>query len=121
MRILVVEDNHDSAALLTLLLKKKGYEVRTVHDGRSGLAEAGAFQPDAIISDIGLPDLNGYEFARQLRLIDAFKDTPLIAISGYGQPSDVEKAIDSGFDHHLLKPYGIEELVALLTAQSRTG
>jgi two-component system CheB/CheR fusion protein len=48
--------------------------------------------------------------------MDAFKDTPLIAISGYGQPSDVEKAIDSGFDHHLLKPYGIEELVALLTA-----
>ena len=116
MRILVVEDELGSARLLSVILERSGHEVVTEHDGRSGLARAKSFQPDAVISDIGLPQLNGYELAAELRRDEQFKHSLLIAVSGYGQPSDKERAKAAGFDHHMTKPCDIEQLKALLAA-----
>jgi two-component system CheB/CheR fusion protein len=117
MRILVVEDHLDSAKLFSAMLTHYGHEVRTASSGRAGLTQAKTFRPDAIISDIGLPDLTGYEVARGLRKLDNFKDTLLIALSGYGQPLDVETAKAAGFDHHMTKPCNFEQLEALLSGR----
>ena len=117
MRILVVEDNRDSAAMLTGVLRHAGHEVRTTYSGRSGLIQAKAFQPEAIVSDIGLPDLTGYELAQELRKEERFKETLLIALSGYGQPLDVETAKAAGFNHHMTKPCNIKKLTALLSSR----
>ena len=114
MRILLVEDHFDSAQLFTAILKKTGHEVRTVHSGRSGVLEAKSGNPEVIISDIGLPDLNGYELAKQIRAQKQFKDTLMIAITGYGQPEDVDQALAAGFNHHMLKPVDWNKLNGLL-------
>ena len=115
VRILLIEDNRDAAVMLAAILTSNGHEVRTVHSGRSGIIHAKSTLPDAIISDIGLPDLSGYEIAKQLRSDARFKNTPMIAVTGYGQLADREKATEAGFNHFVLKPYKAEELLALLT------
>ena len=118
MRILLVEDHFDSAQLFTAILKKTGHEVRTVHSGRAGVLEAKSSNPEVIISDIGLPDLNGYELAKQVRAQEQFKTTLMIAITGYGQPEDVDQALAAGFDHHMLKPIDWDKLRRLLDAHT---
>ena len=117
MRILVVEDHAELAKLYSAWLMRNGHEVRTVYDGRDAVDQAADFQPDAVISDIGLPELNGYEVAMELRKQEQFKSTLLIALTAYGNPLDVETAKAAGLDHHLTKPCDFQELKALLSSR----
>jgi CheY-like chemotaxis protein len=112
-RILVVDDNVDSAITLSWLLNQHGYVVETAHDGKSGLQAAHAFKPDILLLDIGLPGINGYELAKRLRA-EGFSSAVLIAISGYALEADVERSRVAGFDRHLAKPVDIDHLVRSL-------
>lgn len=103
-RILVVDDNIDSAEMMGTLLELHGHDVRIAHDGRSALRAAQEFVPDAVLLDIGLPDLDGYEVARRLRQDPVTQRVRLIAVTGWGQDGDRARAQDAGFDAHLTKP-----------------
>jgi CheY-like chemotaxis protein len=120
LRILVVDDNQDSASSMTLLLEMSGHEVSVANSGHAALELAAERKPDAILLDIGMPGMNGYEVARRLRQQAAFADTLLVAITGYGRASDVEQTGAAGFDHHLVKPIDYDKLQALLAACSST-
>jgi CheY-like chemotaxis protein len=113
LQILVVEDNKDTADSLAMLLRLWGHEVRTSHDGLSGLKAAQSYCPDVVLLDIGLPGLDGYEVARQLR--GTFGPAMrLVAMTGYGQEEDRQKAVGVGFDAHLVKPTDPDTLQAVL-------
>jgi signal transduction histidine kinase/CheY-like chemotaxis protein len=114
-RVLVVDDNQDAADTLAMLLEISGFEVRVAYTPRVALAEAKAFQPEVAVLDIGLPEMDGYELARQLRSGDAPFTGKLIALTGYGQQKDVEKALSAGFDAHLTKPVEPDALLQLIT------
>ncbi|MBX6312714.1 MAG: PAS domain S-box protein [Isosphaeraceae bacterium] len=114
LRVLVVDDNRDTAVGMARLLKSSGYEVTTAHDGPTAVELARAERPDAILLDIGLPGIDGYEVARQIRNEEGGRDTLLIAVSGYGQQGDRERSRLAGFDHHLVKPVGYDLLISLL-------
>jgi signal transduction histidine kinase len=118
LRILVVDDNQDSACSMTLLLELQGHQVQVAHAGHTALAMASESPPDVILLDIGMPGMNGYEVARQLRAQDKFADTLLIAVTGYGRASDVKQTEAAGFDHHLVKPIDYEKLQSLLAARA---
>jgi PAS domain S-box-containing protein len=113
-RILVVDDNEDSAASLGLLLTLRGHEVRTAGDGLRAVAEAEAFRPDLVLLDIGLPNLNGYDTARAIRRRSWGKQIVLVAVTGWGTEEDKLRAKDAGFDHHLTKPADPSALDAIL-------
>jgi signal transduction histidine kinase len=115
-RILVVDDNIDSAITLSWLLSQHGYTVETSHDGKSGLKAAHEFKPDILLLDIGLPGLDGYELARRLRA-EGFESALLVAVSGYALEADVERSRKAGFDIHLAKPVDIDHLIATLAAR----
>ena len=104
LKVLVVDDNADGAETLSLLLELSGYEVRTASDGLSALAVAEAFRPHAILLDIGLPVLDGYEVARRLRSHAELGKVLLIALTGYGPDADRERSQQAGFDHYFVKP-----------------
>jgi CheY-like chemotaxis protein len=110
-RILIVDDNKDGADSLALLLKMWGYEVRTVYNPADALQEAQTFRPECIVSDIGMPGMSGYHLAEQLRRDEAFRRTPLIALTAF---SDVLRMKAAGFDHYLVKPANPEIVKALL-------
>ena len=110
-RILVVDDNRDAATALRDGLQAMGHIVAIAHDAPSALAEASAFKPQIGVLDIGLPVMDGYELAGALR---ATHDIRLIAITGYGQESDRQRSREAGFDSHLVKPVGLQQLGALL-------
>ncbi len=112
-RILIVEDNQDAREMMQTMLSLEGHSVRAVPDGRSGLAETARWQPDVVLVDIGLPDVDGYEVARQLRAADLHAVT-LIAVTGYGQAEDERRAAAAGFDLHLTKPVSAERLRQVL-------
>jgi PAS domain S-box-containing protein len=114
LRILVVDDNVDSADSMALLLSLDGHEVRTAFDGPGALAEAADFQPRAVLLDIGLPGMDGYEVARRMRELPGLRDVLMIAITGYGQEDDRTRSKAAGFDHHLVKPVDPETLSRLL-------
>lgn len=103
-RVLVVEDNPDARQMLVFLLKRAGHDVRAAEDGYTALGAAAAFAPEVVLLDVGLPGLDGYAVARRLRTSPATADALLVALTGYGQASDRDKALAAGFDHHLLKP-----------------
>ena len=113
-RILVVDDNRDSADSLTLLLGLIGNEVRTVHDGREALTTVATYQPEVVLLDIGLPLLNGYEVAQRIRAEPKFDSVVLVALTGYGSDEDVRRSRVSGFDHHMVKPVDFAALETLL-------
>ena len=116
MRILVVDDLVDAAESLALLLRAIGdYEVRTAYDGPAALTAAQEQRPHAIFLDIALPRLNGYRVAEQIRGNTALQGACLIALTGYGQKSDLEEAKQAGFDHHLLKPVELAQLESVLS------
>jgi signal transduction histidine kinase len=118
LRILVVDDNQDSACSMTLLLELQGHQVHVAHAGQAALQIAGQFHPDVILLDIGMPGMNGYEVAKHLRSQAAFSETLLIAVTGYGRASDVKQTESAGFDHHLVKPIDYDKLQSLLEARS---
>jgi PAS domain S-box-containing protein len=113
-RILVVDDNRDSAESLALYLELLGHTVRMAHDGIEAVSAAAALRPDAVLLDIGLPGQNGYEVARSLRGTAWGRDLLLVAITGWGQEEDKRRARESGFDIHLTKPVDPRTVVDLL-------
>jgi signal transduction histidine kinase/ActR/RegA family two-component response regulator len=115
VRILVVDDNRDSADTLGALLQMSGHSVEVAYDGVSSLAAADEFQPEVVLLDIGMPDMDGYAVASRLRRRPGGDDTLLIAITGWGQPADKQRALEAGFDHHLTKPVEHSRLLSLLT------
>jgi two-component system CheB/CheR fusion protein len=120
LRVLVVEDNADSAESLRLLLEMAGHEVRTAPDGAAGLEAAERFGPDVVLCDIGLPGMNGYELAERLRPPagepGAGRPVTLIALTGYGDDASRERSRRAGFDHHLVKPMEPDALERVLDA-----
>jgi signal transduction histidine kinase/DNA-binding response OmpR family regulator len=118
LRVLVVDDNVDAAESLALLLRMMGQVVRTVHDGVSALGAAESFQPDVVLLDIGLPRMDGYEVARQLRQ-RGLTDTLLVAVTGYGQEADLARSREAGFDRHLVKPVDPDTLAELFSSLRR--
>ncbi len=112
-RILVVDDNQDTAMSCARLLKGMGHEVRTAFDGLAALEAARSFKPQAILLDIGLPGMNGYEVAKTLRE-EGFANELIVAISGYGQPEDRERSRQAGFDDLLVKPVPRDALLQVL-------
>jgi len=113
-RILVVDDNLDSAKSLTMLLKLSGNDVRTAHDGQEALSIAEDFRPAVILLDIGMPVMNGYDTCRALRATEWGKSVQIIALTGWGQDEDRRKTKEAGFDGHLVKPVDHAELMRLL-------
>ena len=113
-RVLIIEDNSDTALSLSKLLQRLGYEVRSCGSGTAGLAAARAFRPQVVICDIGLPDLDGFGVARALRADPSFAGLRLVALTGYGSDQDRRQALAAGFDRHLTKPAGLSELRAAL-------
>jgi len=114
VRILVADDNRDAAASLATLLQLEGHEITVANDGRSALAAAEAFRPHVALLDIGMPKLNGYEVARQIRAEPWGKAVILVALTGWGQTEDKRRAFEAGFDHHFTKPLDLEVLGAFL-------
>ncbi|MCI0332802.1 MAG: MASE1 domain-containing protein [Planctomycetes bacterium] len=112
-RVLIVDDNRDAARSLELLLKSGGHEVRTAFTGSDGVEIALSYPPDVVLLDIGLPEMDGYQVARQIRELPGGKATVLFALTGWGQPEDRRKAIDAGFDAHLTKPVDYRVLMSL--------
>lgn len=114
MRVLVVDDLALSAETLSLLLEMNGHAVATALDGAQALAQYDNFQPNVVVLDIGLPDLNGYEIARILRQRTSGGSVLLVALSGYGNEIDKRRAVEAGFDHYFVKPANIERLLAVI-------
>ncbi|HET9212235.1 MAG TPA: ATP-binding protein [Thermoanaerobaculia bacterium] len=114
LRVLVVDDSEDTTELLGTLLEMAGHSIQVAHTGPSALEAAAAFRPDAIILDIGLPGLDGYQVAQRLRGDPALKSVTLIAATGYGQEEDLRRSREVGFDQHLVKPIDPGELQRLL-------
>jgi PAS domain S-box-containing protein len=114
LRCLVVDDNVDAARMLECALMLQGHEVRLAFDGRDAIEGAAAFQPDAIVLDIGLPRMNGYEAARAIRQLSGLANVLIIAATGYGQDVDRQRSREAGFDHHLVKPIDLDALVHAL-------
>jgi PAS domain S-box-containing protein len=119
-RILLVDDNKDSADSLAMLLRLWGHDVRTVADGREALAVAPAYRPDLVLLDIGLPGLDGYEVARRLRTEPWIGQTVLVALTGYASDEDRRQARAAGFAHHMVKPVDFDALRRLLAALEPT-
>ncbi len=117
LRILVADDSDDGRRMLEVLLTSYGHTVATAEDGSRAIAIAAEFHPDVAILDIGMPGLNGYEVAARLRDRDPERPALLIAMSGWGQTEDKQRAIDAGFDHHFTKPADVQSLLALLGHQ----
>ena len=103
-RVLVVDDNQDSAVSLAMLLGLTGYETSTAFDGEEALAVANRFHPHAVLLDIGLPKLNGYEVCRCLRAAERSRELIIVALTGWGLAEDRRRSLDAGFDAHLVKP-----------------
>jgi two-component system CheB/CheR fusion protein len=118
-RVLVVDDSIDSAESLARLLRRWGHEVHVAYDGPSALAAARSTAPEVVLLDIGLPGMDGYEVARQLRQDPDLKDTVLVALTGYGQATDRRQTQDAGFDQHLIKPVDPGLLRTLLATIDR--
>lgn len=118
LRILVVDDNIDSAESLAVLLRLSGHEVATVACGTDALTYAVDFQPKVVILDIGLPDIDGYEVARRLRGMSEMRHAKLVAVTGYGQDEDRKHSRMAGFDYHFLKPVDFDAISEVLTTVS---
>ena len=118
-RILVVDDNRDAADSLGALLALEGHTVERAYSAADALRRAVPFQAQVVLLDIGLPEIDGYEVARRLRLLPELRDTRLIAVTGYGQPRDRERARAAGFDEHLIKPVSTASVARVLSGTPR--
>lgn len=109
-RILVVDDNIDAAESAAEILRLLGNEVAVVHDGPAALRAFAEWRPEIGLLDIGLPGMDGYEVARRVRQTSVGRDVLLVALTGWGQDSDRERASQAGFDQHWVKPVGLDRL-----------
>jgi CheY-like chemotaxis protein len=114
LKVLVVEDNLDTLELVREWIETLGHNVQTASDGRTGLSAALATKPDVALVDVGLPEVDGYEFAKSLRAADPGKGVRLVAITGYGRPEDRARALDAGFDAYVVKPVDEDVLRRIL-------
>jgi CheY-like chemotaxis protein len=114
LKLMVVDDNIDAADMLAMYLETSGHEVLVEHGSRTALARARRERPDVFLLDIGLPDMDGNELARQLRSVPELASACLIAVTGYGQEQDREMTAAAGFDHHFVKPVDMSTLTTLL-------
>jgi signal transduction histidine kinase/CheY-like chemotaxis protein len=119
-RVLVIEDHRDTADMWRVLLKLAGHEVAVAYTGPDGVEAARRFRPEVVLSDVGLPGMDGYAVARALRQDPSTAGAYLIAVTGYGQEEDRRRARAAGFDHHLTKPVDPDELLATLASLSRS-
>lgn len=117
-RVLIVDDNRDSATSLKIYLEIHGFNSLIVHDGKLAIEAARKYRPHAVLLDIGLPGLNGYDVARLLRQEEVCAGSLIIGVSGYGDESSREKGRNAGFDHHLTKPIDMDKVVNLVGQQS---
>ncbi len=113
-RVLIVDDNSDAAATLSMLLQMDGHMVKTAATGASALDTFASFAPQVVLLDIGLPDLNGYEVARRIRSSETGRHARLFAVTGWGQAEDKRRAVEAGFDQHLTKPVDPDLLSRML-------
>ena len=113
-RVLVVDDNVDTANGMARLLKLSGHEVRVAHNGEEALKVAREHRPEVMLLDIGLPGMDGYELASTLRREEWSKDSVLIAVSGYGEAQARDRSKEAGFHHHLVKPVNFDTILALI-------
>jgi PAS domain S-box-containing protein len=120
LRVLVVDDNRDSADLQATLLHHNGHQVETAYDGVDALNVALRFRPDVILLDIGLPGIDGYEVAYRIRQHDILNGVVLIAMTGYGQAEDRQRSQAVGFDYHLVKPAEFSDLLGILASVSES-
>lgn len=118
LKVLVVDDNIDQVTMLSSVLQNDGHQIRTAHTGPNALSEIKRWHPDVVLLDIGLPELDGYEVARQVRADPDTRATRLIAISGYARDTDVARSRAAGFDVHLAKPLEFSELMKLMTVSA---
>ena len=118
-RVLLIDDNQDAIDSMGALLSLLEYDVRTAEDGESALRIAREFQPHLILSDIGLPGMDGYQLAPELRKATGKRKLVLAAATGYGLASDKQKAREAGFDFHLVKPLDADLLIDFVAAQLR--
>jgi PAS domain S-box-containing protein len=114
VRVLVVDDNVDTVTTLAMLVQESGHQVRTAFDGAAVLEAALDYRPQLVLLDIGLPGLNGFEVAKQLRQQPTLKNLVLVAMTGYGQDSDRQRSREAGFDHHLVKPGDFGKVLQIL-------
>jgi CheY-like chemotaxis protein len=114
LRLLVVDDNADAAKVLSLLLEALGHEAIVEHDAQRAIERAREQAPEMLFLDIGLPDMTGYELARRLRALPQTANAVFVAVTGYGQPGDRQRALQAGFDHHMVKPLDLAKLHELL-------
>lgn len=117
-RILLVDDNEDANDSMAALLELLNYEVRTATDGPSALKTTAEFLPQLILSDIGLPGMDGYQLAPALRSAAGSRKLVIAAATGYGHASDRSRALAAGFDHHLVKPLDADALLDFVARQA---
>jgi CheY-like chemotaxis protein len=113
-RVLIVDDNEDAAEMLVCLLELDGFAACRTDNGMTALDVCQSNDPYAVVLDIGLPGMDGYEVARRMRMQPGGKDRKLIALTGWGSPRDRNRAFEAGFDHHLVKPVDVTQLLTLL-------
>jgi CheY-like chemotaxis protein len=119
-RILLVEDNQDTAEILCDVLVRAGHHVRVVGDGPSALRLLESYVPEVGLIDIGLPAMDGYDLVGRLRRIPGLERTPLVAVTGYAQKGDRQRALANGFTEHVAKPLDLEFLLELIERLSTT-
>ncbi len=120
MRVFVVDDNEDAAVLMAEALGTKGHVTATSFDAITALKDIPQFAPDVILLDIGLPVIDGYELARQLRQIPELATARLFAVTGYSEESYRKRAMECGFDQHITKPIELEALDSLIRCKAET-
>jgi CheY-like chemotaxis protein len=116
-RILIVDDNADAATTLAAVLEMAQHEVCVALDGPAALRLGESFRPQVVLLDIGLPGMDGYEVARELRRRPGTREALVIAVSGYGSEADRRRALEAGFDHHLTKPIASGALERLMAGE----
>lgn len=115
-RVLIADDNHDAADTLAMLLEMSGYEMCVARDGEEAVSMAASFRPDAILLDIGMPRLDGYGACERIRLLPGVSAAFIVALTGWGNEADKERARAAGFDRHLVKPVDPAQLLEILAA-----
>jgi CheY-like chemotaxis protein len=120
-RVLVVDDNQDSAESLGMLLELLGAEVRVANDGPEALDAFRDHEPEVVVLDIGMPSMDGYQVARAIRERFPERRPVLVALTGWGQEQDRREAREAGFDHHMVKPADVDKLRRLLASVAADG
>jgi PAS domain S-box-containing protein len=115
-RVVIIDDNRDAANTMAMLVDELGGSTRLAHDARSGLEVVREYQPDIVFLDIGMPGIDGYEACRRMRQRPSHEPIVIVAVTGWGQPQDKQRALEAGFDAHLTKPVELDALARILAA-----